>query len=83
MTRERLGGPFHEGLAQEFRTLQAPVDPDLFPAALGHRGNTHVLLQFISTPEPFPLLTEGEPAGVGRAARRHPNHSPFLRMIVR
>jgi hypothetical protein len=59
MTGDRLGGPFREGLAQEFRTLQAPVDPDLFPAALGHRGNTHVLLQFISTPEPFPLLTEG------------------------
>jgi hypothetical protein len=35
------------------------VDPALFPAALGHRGNTHVPLQFISTPEPFPLLTEG------------------------
>ena len=35
------------------------MDPALFPAALGHRGDTRVLLQFICIPETLPLLTEG------------------------
>jgi hypothetical protein len=56
---DRLCRPLHERLAQELRALPAPVHPALLAAALGHRGNAGVLLQFIRPVEAVALLAEG------------------------
>src|SRR6202047_3663094 len=56
---DRLASLLDERLPQEFRTLQAPVDPALLPAALGHRGNARVPLQFFCAAEALALFTEG------------------------
>ena len=57
---DRLCRPFHKCLAQECRTLKAPVDPRLFTAAFGHRGNPSVLLQFNGRGIAFALLAKGD-----------------------
>ena len=56
---DRLGSPFHEGLAQERRTLPAPMDPVYATAAFGHRRDPGVLLHFSGTGEAIPLFTKG------------------------
>src|SRR5205823_14763901 len=38
--------PFHEGLAEELRALEAPVDPRLLAATFGDGCNTGVPLEF-------------------------------------
>src|ERR1700730_9561910 len=53
-----LACPFDKGLAQEGRTLPAPVHPALLAAALGDRGDARVLLQFIGALEAVMLLAE-------------------------
>src|ERR1700686_5342950 len=53
-----LACPFDKGLAQEGRTLPAPVHPALLAAALGDRGDARVLLQFIGALEAVTLLAE-------------------------
>ena len=41
---DRLAGSFDEGLTQEGWTLPAPMDPVLFAAAFGNRGDARVFL---------------------------------------
>jgi hypothetical protein len=40
-----FAGPFHEGLAQELRALEPPVDPTRIPAPFGDWGNARILLE--------------------------------------
>jgi hypothetical protein len=40
-----FAGPFHEGLWQELRALEAPVDPTRVPTAFGDRGNACLRLE--------------------------------------
>src|SRR5262249_24107750 len=37
--------PLHEGLSEELRALEPPVDPTHVPAALSDRGNARILLE--------------------------------------
>ena len=43
---DRFRGPLHEGLAEEGRTLEAPVDPAFLATPFRDRGNARELLQF-------------------------------------
>jgi hypothetical protein len=38
-------GPFHEGLAEELRALEPPMDPTRVPAAFGDRRHARILLE--------------------------------------
>src|SRR4029450_2041730 len=38
-------GPFHEGLAEELRALEPPMDPTRGPAAFADRRNPRILLE--------------------------------------
>jgi hypothetical protein len=40
-----FAGPFHEGLAQELRALEAPVDPTCVPTTFGDWRNARILLE--------------------------------------
>jgi len=40
----RFRGPLHEGLAEELRTLEAPVPPRLLPTTCGDRGHPCIFL---------------------------------------
>ena len=40
-----FAGPFHEGLSEELRALEAPVDPTRVPTAFGDRRNARILLE--------------------------------------
>src|SRR5918999_3595371 len=40
-----FAGPFHEGLAEELRELEPPMDPTCVPAAFGDRRNARILLE--------------------------------------
>ncbi len=58
-SRDRQRGPFDEGLAEELRTFQAPVDPGGIAAALGDGRDTGVALHVGGGGIPFALLAEG------------------------
>jgi len=57
---DRFRRPFHECLAEELRTLQAPVHPRLLPAAFGDWGNTCIFLQFSRGGLAFALFAKGD-----------------------
>jgi hypothetical protein len=40
-----FAGPFHEGLSEELRALEAPVDPTRVPAPFGDGRNARILLE--------------------------------------
>jgi hypothetical protein len=52
--------PLYERLAQERRTLEAPVPPGLLATAFRDRRDTRVFLELVSRSEPFPLFAEGD-----------------------
>ena len=52
--------PLHERLAQERRTLEAPVHPGLFATAFRDRRNARVFLEFLGGGEAFALFAEGD-----------------------
>src|SRR5215813_10581482 len=52
--------PLHERLAQERRTLEAPVHPGLLATAFRDRRNARIFLELVSRSEPFPLFAEGD-----------------------
>src|SRR5262249_61259843 len=56
----RLRRPLHKCLSEKCRALKAPVNPRLFTAACGHRGNPSVLLQFNGRDIAFALLAKGD-----------------------
>src|ERR671937_1113560 len=51
--------PLHKRLAQERRTLEAPVDPGLLAAPFRHWGNTGILLECFGRGVAFPLFATG------------------------
>ena len=52
--------PLHERLAQERRTLEAPVHPGLLATAFRDRRNARVFLEFLGGGEAFSLFAEGD-----------------------
>ena len=64
-----FAGPFHEGLAQELRALEAPVDPACVPARFGDRRNARILLEVSGGRVAVALLAKRheEARGEGRA----------------
>jgi len=52
--------PLHERVAQERRTLEAPVDPGLFATTFRNRCDARVLLEIFGRGEAFPLFAEGD-----------------------
>ena len=67
---DRFRGPLHEGLAEEGRTLEAPVDPAFLATPFRDRGNARELLQFGGGRIAFALFAEGdeEPGSEDRAS---------------
>jgi hypothetical protein len=59
-------GPLHKRLAQERRTLEAPVDPRLLPTAFRHRRNPRLFLEFLSRGIAFPLFAKGDEEAWGK-----------------
>ena len=61
----RFGGPLHERLPEELRTLETPVHPGLLAAAFGHRRDPRIFLPFSGGGVAFSLFAEGdeEPGG--------------------
>ena len=57
---DRFRGPLHEGLAEECRTLEAPVDPGFLAAPFCHRCDARELLEFSGGGIAFPLFAEGD-----------------------
>jgi hypothetical protein len=57
---DRFSGPLHAGLAEEWRTLEAPVDPGLLAASFCHRRDAHELLECSGGCLAFPLFAEGD-----------------------
>jgi hypothetical protein len=57
---DRFRGPLHEGLAEEGRTLEAPVDPGCLAAPFCHRGDARELLEFSGGGIAFPWFAEGD-----------------------
>lgn len=53
-------GPLNEGLAQEFRTAQAPVHPGFTAAAVGGRSNTGISLKIIRFWIALSLFSKGD-----------------------
>ena len=57
---DRFRGPLHEGLAEECRTLEAPVDPGFLAAPFCHRCDARELLESSGGGIAFPLFAEGD-----------------------
>src|SRR5215510_5612262 len=57
---DRFSGPLHEGLAEEYRTLEAPVDPGFLAASFCPRRDARELLEFSGGCRAFPLFAEGD-----------------------
>ena len=57
---DRCRGPLHKGLAEEGRTLEAPVDPAFLATPFRDRGNARELLQFGGGRIAFALFAEGD-----------------------
>ena len=57
---DRCSGPLHEGLAEEGRTREAPVDPGLLAAPFCHRRDARALLECSGGRRAFALCTEGD-----------------------
>ena len=57
---DRFSGPLHEGLAEECRTLEAPVAPGLLAASFCYRRAARELLEFSGGCRAFPLFAEGD-----------------------
>ena len=57
---DRFSGPLHEGLAEEGRTLEAPVDPAFLATPFRDRGNARELLQFGGGRRAVALFAEGD-----------------------
>ena len=56
--------PLHTRVAQERRTLEAPVDPGFLAAAFRHGRNPRIFLEFLGRSVAFPLCATGhEEAG--------------------
>ena len=64
--------PFHEGLAEELRALEAPVDPRLLAATFGDGCNTGVPLEFGGRRLAVTLFPKGDeqPGGEDGACTR-------------
>src|SRR4249920_2027081 len=58
--RDRAAGPFDEGLAQEGRAGEAPMDPALVAAALQYGCNARVLLELGGTGVALALFAKGD-----------------------
>src|SRR5215813_13600026 len=56
---DRFRGPFHEGLAEERRTLQPPVHPRFLATGFCDWRNACVFLEFRGGGEAFSLFAEG------------------------
>jgi hypothetical protein len=63
---DRFCGPFHERLAEERRTLQAPVDPGFLATAFRDRCDARIFLEFRGGGEAFPLFAEGHEEARGQ-----------------
>src|SRR5712691_2373785 len=59
---DRFRGPLHEGVAEESRTLEAPVDPGLLAAPFCHRRDARALLACSGGRRAFTLFTAGDEA---------------------
>ena len=57
-----LRRPLHERVAQERRTLEAPVHPGLLATAFRDRRDARVFLELVGRGEAFPLFAEGDEA---------------------
>jgi hypothetical protein len=57
---DRCRGPLHEGLAEAWRTVEAPVDPGLLAAPFGHRCDARELLECSGGGIAFPWFAEGD-----------------------
>ena len=55
-----LRRPLHERVAQERRTLEAPVHPGLLATAFRDRRDARVFLELFGRGEAFPLFAEGD-----------------------
>ena len=55
-----FAGPFHEGLSEELRALEPPVDPTCVPTAFGDRRNARILLEFGGGGIAFALFAKGD-----------------------
>jgi hypothetical protein len=69
---DRFRGPLHEGLAEEGRTLEAPVDPAFLATPFRDRGNACELVQFGGGRIAFALFAEGDEATRSRGAKTGP-----------
>src|SRR5262249_7476646 len=58
--------PLDKRLAQERRTLEAPVDPSFLAAAFRHGRNTRILLEFLGRSVAFPLFAKGHEEARGK-----------------
>jgi hypothetical protein len=69
---DRFRGPLHEGLAEEGRTLEAPVDPAFLATSFRDRGNARELLSFGGGCIALALFAAGdeEPGGKDGASTR-------------
>src|SRR5262245_57364403 len=63
---DRFGGPLHKRLAQELRTLEAPVHPGFFPAAFRDRRNAGVFLACLGRGVTLPLFAKGHKEAGGK-----------------
>ena len=57
---DRFRGPLHEGVAEEGRTLEAPVDPAFLATPFRDRGNARKPLQFGGGRLAVALCAEGD-----------------------
>ena len=57
---DRFCRPRHACVAEELRTLEAPMHPGLLAATFGHRRDSHVSLQFSGGGIALPLCAEGD-----------------------
>ena len=58
--------PLHERLAQERRTLEAPVDPGFLATAFRDRRDTRIFLEFLGRGVAFPLFAKGHEEARGK-----------------
>src|SRR5215831_6116732 len=56
----RFSGPLHEGLAEDCRTLEAPVDPGLLATPFRHRRDARELLPCSGGGIAFALCAAGD-----------------------
>ena len=57
---DRCSGPLHEGVAEEGRTREAPVDPALLATPFRDRGHARALLECSGRRRAFALCAEGD-----------------------